>query len=194
MLFLLYREDLRVLRKMRDDESERALCSQALSFIDRHCKVLRESKRKKKRSEEEAEDEEKESNKKEEEKKEEEEDTIPPGIPREVGQSNERKYLVAVQNETLRQQLREIPGLPIIFLQGVILILEQPSHISKRKKKASDLRKQRSLEGEERDLIRQARFVPLSFFNLSPCISTLCFLCLEKNMNNKGKHLPLLQL
>jgi len=51
----------------------------------------------------------------------------PLAIKKLVGFINKRRYVVATQDEELRQILRDIPGVPLLFLQRVLVGLEAPS-------------------------------------------------------------------
>eukprot|EP01041_Mallomonas_annulata_P003641 gene3641-7258_t len=46
-------------------------------------------------------------------------------------ESNSRQYFVASQDKEFRQQLGRIPGIPIIYLNKVIMVMEPPSDVSK---------------------------------------------------------------
>ncbi|XP_001600591.1 rRNA-processing protein UTP23 homolog [Nasonia vitripennis] len=48
-----------------------------------------------------------------------------------VGSNNPSRYLVATQDRLLQDQLRKVPGAPIIYLHGKAPTLEPPSQISR---------------------------------------------------------------
>ena len=45
-----------------------------------------------------------------------------------VGSNNRHKFLVATQDDDLKNALNQIPGVPILSFQQVVLVLEEPSH------------------------------------------------------------------
>ena len=47
-----------------------------------------------------------------------------------VGESNDKKYMVASQDADLRAHMRSVPGVPIVYANPTILILEPPSKMS----------------------------------------------------------------
>ena len=57
--------------------------------------------------------------------------TPPEAIKKLIGFRNFKKYLVATVDEELAQQLREIPGVPLLFMRRVMIGLEAPSAASK---------------------------------------------------------------
>lgn len=46
------------------------------------------------------------------------------------GSSNAHRYVVATQSQTLRQQLRKIPGVPIVHIKRSVMVLEPVSDAS----------------------------------------------------------------
>ena len=48
-------------------------------------------------------------------------------ITRFIGEKNEKKYFVATQDTTLRSVLREIPGVPLLYLNRSVLVFEDIS-------------------------------------------------------------------
>ncbi|KAJ8686593.1 hypothetical protein QAD02_022387 [Eretmocerus hayati] len=48
-----------------------------------------------------------------------------------VGKDNSSRYIVATQDRLLQDQLRKVPGVPIMYLHGKAPTLEPPSQISK---------------------------------------------------------------
>ncbi|KAI0651775.1 Fcf1-domain-containing protein [Trametes meyenii] len=51
-----------------------------------------------------------------------------------VGEANKHRYVIATQSQTLRHQLRAIPGAPIVHLNRSVMILEPPSDATLRAK------------------------------------------------------------
>jgi rRNA-processing protein FCF1 len=47
-----------------------------------------------------------------------------------IGKKNNSKYFVATQDNFLRVQLRKIPGVPLIFFEQNMLLMDKPSRIS----------------------------------------------------------------
>ena len=47
-----------------------------------------------------------------------------------IGNKNQSKYFVATQDNFLRVQLRNIPGVPLIFFEQNMLLMDKPSKIS----------------------------------------------------------------
>lgn len=45
--------------------------------------------------------------------------------------SKAKKYVVASQDKDLRAALRSLPGIPLVYFNNVIMILEPPSYASK---------------------------------------------------------------
>jgi U3 small nucleolar RNA-associated protein 23 len=58
-----------------------------------------------------------------------------------IGESNEKGYLVATQDENLRQKLRAVPGCPVIYVSRTVLVLEPPSGQSKKAFERMELEK-----------------------------------------------------
>ena len=63
-----------------------------------------------------------------------------------------KKYMIATQDKDLRNRIGDIPGVPIIYLNKVTLVLEQPSTASKEFNQASELIKE-ALNDDEQSLI-----------------------------------------
>lgn len=53
---------------------------------------------------------------------------------REIGKDNLNHYIIATQSLELRQELRKVPGLPIIYLARSVVLLETPSDQTLQKK------------------------------------------------------------
>eukprot|EP00439_Symbiodinium_sp_Y106_P017265 s6565_g2.t1 len=49
-----------------------------------------------------------------------------------IGQTNDRRFFVATQDPELRQQLRGVPGVPLMRLNGPVPQLEEPSDSTRR--------------------------------------------------------------
>ena len=47
-----------------------------------------------------------------------------------IGKKNSSKYFVATQDNFLRVQLRKIPGVPLIFFEQNMLLMDKPSRVS----------------------------------------------------------------
>ncbi len=47
-----------------------------------------------------------------------------------IGKKNNSKYFVATQDNFLRVQLRKIPGVPLIFFEQNMLLMDKPSRVS----------------------------------------------------------------
>ncbi len=45
-----------------------------------------------------------------------------------IGEENRLRYCVATQDKALRSQLRRIPGIPLVYINKSVFILEPPSH------------------------------------------------------------------
>eukprot|EP00607_Mallomonas_marina_P010073 CAMPEP_0182418306 /NCGR_PEP_ID=MMETSP1167-20130531/2776_1 /TAXON_ID=2988 /ORGANISM="Mallomonas Sp, Strain CCMP3275" /LENGTH=150 /DNA_ID=CAMNT_0024592453 /DNA_START=333 /DNA_END=785 /DNA_ORIENTATION=- len=67
--------------------------------------------------------------------------------------SYSRNFFVATQDKEFRQQLRRIPGVPIMYLNKVILILEPPSDASKEFRNELESRKTSLPESETAALL-----------------------------------------
>ncbi len=55
------------------------------------------------------------------------------GILKLIGSNNRHKYIVATQDDQLKEKLRRIPGVPIIYANKTSLMLETPSIASQSK-------------------------------------------------------------
>lgn len=62
------------------------------------------------------------------------------------------KYVVATQDKSLRLQLAQIPGVPLIYFNKVSLVLEPPSEASKQFNKSAELSKVSVQETESKIL------------------------------------------
>jgi len=70
-------------------------------------------------------------------------------ILQQIGKSNERRLFVATQDGELRNQLREIPGVPILRLNGQVPQLEEPSASSRSTAGASEAKKLKPSDWEK---------------------------------------------
>merc|ERR1712060_721916 len=53
-------------------------------------------------------------------------------IREQIGNNNERKFMVATQDMELARGLRGIPGVPILRLNGPVPFLEEPSNVTRK--------------------------------------------------------------
>ncbi|KAG9289184.1 hypothetical protein G9A89_022493 [Geosiphon pyriformis] len=58
-----------------------------------------------------------------------------------IGTHNEHRYCVATQNRRLREKLRHIPGLPLLYINRTVLIIEPPSNSTLEKAKQIEFEK-----------------------------------------------------
>jgi U3 small nucleolar RNA-associated protein 23 len=81
--------------------------------------------------------------------------TPPPlAIKKMIGSRNFRRFIVATQDEELRELLREVPGVPLLFFQRVLIGLEAPSRASQDYWSAQEQRKLQ-VPKEERKRLRK---------------------------------------
>eukprot|EP00425_Heterocapsa_triquetra_P009317 CAMPEP_0195128538 /NCGR_PEP_ID=MMETSP0448-20130528/139412_1 /TAXON_ID=66468 /ORGANISM="Heterocapsa triquestra, Strain CCMP 448" /LENGTH=273 /DNA_ID=CAMNT_0040166345 /DNA_START=26 /DNA_END=844 /DNA_ORIENTATION=+ len=81
-----------------------------------------------------------------------------------IGKSNDRKFLVATQDPELTQTLRQVPGVPIISINGQVPRVEEPSSASrsiaaggeKRKLEPSAWEKPKLVELKQREIKAKA--------------------------------------
>ena len=52
-----------------------------------------------------------------------------------VGEANEKRYFVATQDKQLRNALRKIPGVPLLYINYNCIVMEKPSFVCVRKAK-----------------------------------------------------------
>ena len=77
-----------------------------------------------------------------------------------IGNKNQFKYFVATQDNFLRIQLRKIPGVPLIFFEQNMLLMDKPSKISiesserKENLKEDPQKKEKKLLNEKKEEIR----------------------------------------
>ena len=73
-----------------------------------------------------------------------------------VGTANPRKFLVATQEDELRDHLRRMAGVPLLHIQRTVLLLEAPSSSSRRTSDHAEASKLRSVTAGEVDAVTQA--------------------------------------
>ena len=77
-----------------------------------------------------------------------------------IGNKNQFKYFVATQDNFLRIQLRKIPGVPLIFFEQNMLLMDKPSKISiesserKENLKEDPQKKEKKILNEKKEEIR----------------------------------------
>lgn len=69
-----------------------------------------------------------------------------------VGKENRHRYLVATQDEELRDALRLVPGVPLLFFQRVLIVLEDPSQATLDYEAARNRKKMELSKLERRNL------------------------------------------
>ncbi|CAG8732097.1 11254_t:CDS:2 [Racocetra persica] len=72
-----------------------------------------------------------------------------------IGNDNPHNYCVATQNETLRQQFRVIAGVPLLYINRTVLIVEPPSGATLEKVKQTEIAKTHA-SAEELNFLRNA--------------------------------------
>lgn len=70
-------------------------------------------------------------------------------IKEQVGDRNERKFLVASQDPRLVRELREVPGVPVLRLNGPVPFLEEPSTASRAVANAGEQKKLKASDWEK---------------------------------------------
>lgn len=69
-----------------------------------------------------------------------------------VGQQNRKKYFVASKDQELLMRLREVPGVPLVYLDRTVLVLEKISDKSRAFAKKKEVRKSAPNKKERRML------------------------------------------
>ncbi|CAG8563120.1 9444_t:CDS:2 [Paraglomus brasilianum] len=64
-----------------------------------------------------------------------------------IGSENQHRYCIATQNRNLREQLRAIPGVPLIYINRTVLILEPPSNATL--EKAREIERLKTLPSQQ---------------------------------------------
>ncbi|XP_011874947.1 PREDICTED: rRNA-processing protein UTP23 homolog [Vollenhovia emeryi] len=72
-----------------------------------------------------------------------------------IGRDNSSRYIVATQDRELQDQLRIIPGVPVIYLHGKAPTLDPPSEASR--KHAGDTRKELGMTTWEKENVKALR-------------------------------------
>ncbi|RIB18273.1 Fcf1-domain-containing protein, partial [Gigaspora rosea] len=72
-----------------------------------------------------------------------------------IGNDNPHNYCVATQNETLRQQFRVIAGVPLLYINRTVLIVEPPSGVTLEKARNTEIAKTHA-STEELDFLENA--------------------------------------
>eukprot|EP00949_MAST-11_sp_MAST-11-sp1_P001794 g1794.t1 len=73
-----------------------------------------------------------------------------------VGPRNSAKYIVCTQDEALRSTLAQIPGVPLMYLNRTVLVLEPPSSASVSKQSEIEMKKAAPRKDERRRLHEQS--------------------------------------
>jgi U3 small nucleolar RNA-associated protein 23 len=77
-----------------------------------------------------------------------------------IGNKNQSKYFVATQDNFLRMQLRNIPGVPLIFFEQNMLLMDKPSRVSieaserRENLKEDPQKKEKKILGEKKEEIK----------------------------------------
>jgi U3 small nucleolar RNA-associated protein 23 len=77
-----------------------------------------------------------------------------------IGNKNQSKYFVATQDNFLRIQLRNIPGVPLIFFEQNMLLMDKPSKVSieaserRENLKEDPQKKEKKILGEKKEEIK----------------------------------------
>lgn len=66
-----------------------------------------------------------------------------------IGQRNKKKYIVMSQDKALRDKLRLIPGVPLLYMNNSVLVMEHPSDATM---KAAEKQEFKKLEVDKREL------------------------------------------
>ncbi|EZA49039.1 rRNA-processing protein UTP23 homolog [Ooceraea biroi] len=72
-----------------------------------------------------------------------------------IGENNNSRYIVATQDRELQEELRIIPGVPVLYLHGKVPTLESPSEASRRH--AETLQKQLGMTTWEKETVKELR-------------------------------------
>lgn len=70
-------------------------------------------------------------------------------VAQQIGESNERRFLVATQDPILSKRLRSVPGVPLLRLHGQVPQLEEPSDVSRGTAGAQEARKMKAKDWEK---------------------------------------------
>ena len=88
-------------------------------------------------------------------KKEMENVDVDKGILKIVGERNEKRFVIATQDTELRKKLREVPGVPLIYLNRAVPVLEKQSQASIDFQNGVEKKKQAPSKWERRKLHEQ---------------------------------------
>ena len=88
-------------------------------------------------------------------KKEMENVDVDKGILKIVGERNEKRFVIATQDTELRKKLREVPGVPLIYLNRAVPVLEKQSQASIDFQNGVEKKKQAPSKWERRKLHQQ---------------------------------------
>ena len=72
-----------------------------------------------------------------------------------IGKKNHKKYFVATQDSYLRNQLRKIPGTPLLFFSQNMILIDKPSKVSLEASKRRENLKELPKKSEKKDLIEK---------------------------------------
>ena len=74
-----------------------------------------------------------------------------------IGKKNNSKYFVATQDNFLRVQLRKIPGVPLIFFEQNMLLMDKPSKISVEASERRENLKEAPKQDEKKNIENQKK-------------------------------------
>lgn len=80
----------------------------------------------------------------------------------EMLEDRDNKWLIASQDENLRAQIRQIPGVPILYLNGQVPVLEPPSETSTNEHQWREQVKSKIHDWEQPKLIEKERLETLA--------------------------------
>jgi U3 small nucleolar RNA-associated protein 23 len=72
------------------------------------------------------------------------------------GKGNIHRYVVATQDVDLRQQLRAVPGVPLIYIYRCVMTLEPVSHATQRHMAHGDM-SNRGINEKEREMVKHLK-------------------------------------
>jgi U3 small nucleolar RNA-associated protein 23 len=67
-----------------------------------------------------------------------------------ISGENKHRYILATQEERLRGEMRQIPGVPMVYIRRAVMIMEPPSPATLEKREALEREKLGVLEGSKR--------------------------------------------
>ncbi|KAJ8468652.1 hypothetical protein ONZ45_g17168 [Pleurotus djamor] len=77
-----------------------------------------------------------------------------------VGESNKHRYVVASQSQPLRAKLRQVPGVPLVHINRIVVVLEPPSDATIAAKKSTEEQSLRPKSADLAHLEKQAEPEP----------------------------------